>query len=238
MNDLFIVPARGGSARFEDKNIALLDEQPLIYHTLDAVTEIMSNSDTIVFSTDSTKIMRVAKRHKFKDKIKYDFRPPNLATRESKVIDTVIYYFLDIGHKYDKIWLLLPTCPLRTTRDIEEARMFLSPEYPEYDGVVSVTNYEFPPTLGLELRYKSMIKDWHESEPWQNGNTRSQDHPTIYRPNGAVYGMWTKSFKKYENFYKGNVYGYYMPRERSVDIDTRLDLKVAEVLMNEKKNIL
>jgi len=33
--------------------------------------------------------------------------------------------------------------------------------------------------------------------------------------------------------YHGKIRGYYMPRERSVDIDTELDLKIAEALLNE-----
>ena len=29
----------------------------------------------------------------------------------------------------------------------------------------------------------------------KNGNSRSQDHPTIYRPNGELYGSWTHKLK-------------------------------------------
>ena len=160
-------------------------------------------------------------------------RPEKLASDTSKVIDTVRYFF-DIGGKdYDQIWLALPTCPLRTRTDVEMAQALLTPDI---DGVVSITDYEFPPTLGLQKEHGDLIHDWLAEEPYQNDNTRSQDHPPIYRPNGALYGMWCKSFAKYRNFFKGKTRGYYMPRERSVDIDTELDLKVAETLLKESYN--
>jgi CMP-N-acetylneuraminic acid synthetase len=76
------------------------------------------------------------------------------------------------------------------------------------------------------------IFDYDKSLPWQNGNSRSQDHPTVYRPNGALYGAWTNKLKENKNYYKGQTKGYFMPRNRSIDIDTQFEFDLAEFILN------
>jgi CMP-N-acetylneuraminic acid synthetase len=125
----------------------------------------------------------------------------------------------------DQIWLLLPTCPLRTSEDILNANEMLTEDL---DGVISITEMEFPPTLGLNKSDDGIITASDESDPWVNGNSRSQDHPTVYRPNGAIYASWGKNFKENKNFYKGNVKGYFMDRSKSIDIDTKFDFELAK----------
>ncbi len=89
--------------------------------------------------------------------------------------------------------------------------------------------------MGLNRYDGGLISDFHDSEPWKNNNTRSQDHPDVFRPNGAIYGSWRDSFSVNRNFYFGKVYGYYMPRDRSVDIDTELDFIIAESVLRNNE---
>ena len=229
MKRLCIIPARGGSKRLPGKNVTDIAGKPLIFHTIDSTIGLF---DKIIITSDSKNILDVVKsKYKETDQIEISKRPEKLATDTSKVIDTVSYYFWK-NKEFEQIWLCLPTCPLRVREDIINAQKKLTNEI---DGVISVTDYEFPPSLGLLENDKGHLVAYDESDPWRNGNTRSQDHPSVNRPNGAIYGMWSKSFDKNRNFYKGEVKGYYMPRERSVDIDTKLDFIFAETIM--KSNI-
>jgi len=223
MKRLCIIPARVGSKRLPDKNFRMLGSRQLWDITY---SQIVMEFFKIIISTDAPeKTLPISIR----DRIDTSF--PHSDT--SKAIECVRHYFDLYGSEYDQIWLCLPTCPLRTKTDVQMAQALLTPDI---DGVVSITDYEFPPTLGLQKEYGDLIHDWLDDEPYKNDNTRSQNHPKIYRPNGALYGMWTKSFEKSRNFFKGKIRGYYMPRERSVDIDTELDLKIAEALLNETSN--
>lgn len=228
MKRLCIIPARGGSKRLPGKNIEYIAGNPLIVYTTDAITDLF---DMTIVSSDSVEILRHTGCACDYNNVMCLKRPKHLATDDSKVIDTVRHYFNDMGRDYDQIWLALPTCPLRTKDDVKQAQKLLTKDI---DGIVSITDYEFPPTLGLSQTDRGFIYDWFDKEPYQNDNTRSQDHPKVYRPNGALYGMWCKSFAKYRNFFTGKIKGYYMPRERSIDIDTELDLKIAEVLLSER----
>lgn len=121
---------------------------------------------------------------------------------------------------------------IKNKKNVEEAQNLLTKDL---DSVISITDFEFPPTLGLIKDDNNIITENNPQMPFANNNTRSQDHNIIYRPNGALYGSWWKSFGKNKNFFKGKVKGYYMPRERSVDIDNEIDLKWAQFLLNNNK---
>ena len=105
----------------------------------------------------------------------------------------------------------------------------------DIDSVISYTEMEFPPTLGLILNDDNNLVDYDKLKPWYNGNTRSQDHPTVYRPNGAIYGSWTSKLKENKNYYVGQIKGYFMLRNRSVDIDTQFEFDMVEYMLKNKK---
>ena len=236
MKRLCIIPARGGSKRLPNKNTKILNGKPLIFHTIDAVID--SNIfDRIIFSSDDRNMIQLVSSNYPQANIETLKRPRGLAGDKSKVIDTIIHYYYEIvfdtvsgKNRYDQIWQTLPTCPLRSGEDIIKANKLLSENI---HSVVSITDVEFPPTLSLDKDSKGLISSSDPSDPWENGNSRSQDHPTKYRPNGAIYGMWTESFEAIKNFYTEHTKGYYMPRNKSIDIDTQFDFELAEKILNE-----
>lgn len=225
MKRLCIIPARGGSKRLPGKNIKKLNGKPLVFYTIDAVlkSEIF---DKVIFTSDDDTILNKVRSNYSKKELHIEKRPDNLASDHSKVIDTVMY-FLD--ESYDQTWLTLPTSPLKIEDDFKKASILLDSET---DSVLSYTEMEFPPTLGLLVGQNSKLIDYDKSQPWQNGNSRSQDHPTVYRPNGALYGSWTNKLKVNKNFYIGETKGYFMSRRRSVDIDTQFEFDLAEFILS------
>jgi CMP-N-acetylneuraminic acid synthetase len=234
MKKLCIIPARGGSKRFPGKNVAKLGKKPLIFHTIDATLGLF---DRIIITTDSINILELVKNeyasYSFSNETELIFhlRDSSLATDTSKVIETVKALQQE-NKDCDEVWLTLPTCPLRTRGDIQEAQQLLTKDV---DSVIAVTEYEFPPSLGMVEGAGGNLISYHYSDPWRNGNTRSQDHAQVLRPNGSIYGTTKESFETYQSFYDGKVKGYFMPRERSVDIDTKIDFKLAGVLYETQR---
>ncbi|MBK6949577.1 MAG: acylneuraminate cytidylyltransferase family protein [Haliscomenobacter sp.] len=219
---LVIVPGRGGSKRLPNKNCKMFAGKPLIQQTIDVIYDFF---DEIIVTSDDIKILECVQ---LKDKIVLSKRPDFLASDRSKVIDTVKHYFdLNDGKGFNQIWLCLPTCPLKSEEDIKKGLESLDHSI---DGVISITEYEFPPDLGLLLKKNGLIKGYKPEFPFATGDSRSQDQRKVYRPNGAYYGMWWDSFSKYKNFYRGKIVGSFMPRERSIDIDTILDFVIAETI--------
>ena len=226
MKRLCIIPARGGSKRLPRKNIKLLCGKPLVFYTIDAVLK-SKIFDKVIFTSDDDEILNTVSTNYTLPILETVKRPKKLASDTSKVIDTVVY-FADVN--YDQTWLTLPTSPLKTSKDFISSSHLLENKV---DSVISYTEMEFPPTLGLTAGYAGRLFDYDSTLPWQNGNSRSQDHPTVYRPNGAIYGSWTNRLLNNKNCYKGIVKGHFMPRNRSIDIDTQFEFDLAEFLMNK-----
>ena len=69
-------------------------------------------------------------------------------------------------------------------------------------------------------------------------DTRSEDLPSYYRLNGAVYLIKTNTLlnTKYPTFYPNeNISAYIMPSNRSIDIDNIDDFNMAEMLLDYSK---
>lgn len=219
---LAIVPARGGSKRLVGKNLRLLEGRALISHTVETVRACF---DRVIVTSDSPTILGSVGDY---PNVVLELRPDHLAKDTSKVVDTVTHHFnRNEGCGFDQIWLCLPTCPLRSVEDVLGGQEELSRNI---DGVVSVTDFEFPPSLGLVVR-DGALEGLDPTHPLARGDSRSQDQPSVFRPNGAFYGMWWDSFREYRNFYRGRIRGCHMPRDRSVDIDNEIDLLLAESLL-------
>src|SRR3990167_730466 len=223
MSRLLVVPARGGSQRLKKKNIKELSGQPLVYWTLDAVC---GEFEKIIFTSDDDEILDIATKHSgYQKYFNISKRPEHLSTNTSKVIDTVWHYVqeeIENNNRFAEVWLALPTCPLRIKEDVRAAKKLLY----ACDGVVSITDYEFPPELSLRFD-GNFVTENNPDKPFANNNTRSQDWEKKYRPNGALYGCKRKMFLEEGHFFGGKIKGYYMSRERSVDIDTEVDFRLA-----------
>lgn len=241
MKNLCVIPARGGSKRLPQKNIKPLLGRPLIYHTIDAALK-SDIFDKIIFSSDDLDIINLVSGQYSDNEVEVSHRPSELAGDESKVIETISHYFYSRvfnteelgGYNYDQIWNLPPVAPLRTFKDISMAYDLLTRDH---DSVVSITQIDFPPSLSLLKTKEDLISSLDPSKPWENGDSRSQDHPTAYKPNGAIYGMWSESFSIYENFYTSATIGYEMPPNRSIDIDTSFDMEIVEIILKKNEKI-
>lgn len=229
LKNLAVIPARGGSKRFPGKNIANLNGKPLIAYTIEAA--IRSRCfNSIIFSSDDNEILDIARKY---PEITAEKRPQKYAGDKVKVIELILSILnrKNLKNQFDTITLLLPTCPLRRVIDIKKGFQLLSKQI---DSVVSVTEFEFPIKMSIEYKNNSKIlKYLFNPSPLVTGNTRSQDHKPIFRPNGAFYISWWNKLKTNKNYFKGKVKGHGMPREHSVDIDNQTDLIYAEMLLEQ-----
>jgi len=222
-----IITARGGSVRLPGKNVRKLDGRPLIHHTIRAARE--SNAiDRIVLSTDDPHIAEVAKEAGAEVPF---MRPKELSHGNATSRDVLLHavgVLEEAGEGMDAFCLLQPTSPLRTAEDIDGAvALFMEKEA---DSVIGVTEFEHPLEWMLELNESHRIVDRNPLRERVLPEGHRYD-----RPNGAVYIFRTAFFKRAETYIGENTYGYPMPPERSVDIDTRLDFLIAEAIIRETR---
>ncbi len=230
---LAIVPARGGSQRLPGKNLRPLNGKPLIGYTIEAAQR-SGCFDKVLFSSDDDRLLEVAEGFG----AEAEKRPAHLAADTSKVLELICVLAdrPELQRDFDIIALLLPTCPFRRPSDLRAGMELLTREV---DSVVSVTDYEFPPQLGVRIEAESgLLKGLFDPSPLVTGDTRSQDQERILRPNGGFYMAWWDRFLENRNYFRGRVRPYIMPREYSADVDTQDDFDFAGFLLKNRKLVL
>lgn len=221
---LAIIPARGGSKGLPRKNIRQLNGKPLICYAID---EAMKSKfiGRIIVTTDDSEIAEISK----KAGAEVIIRPPALAQDESLVIDA-IFHVLDTinGEKPDFIVLLQPTSPLREARDIDRAiQLFLGGLC---DSLMSVCPAEHSPYWYFNIK-NGLLAPLFDKRFME---TRRQELPPAYRPNGAIYIITPEILKKYKSFYCNKTLAFVMTVRSSIDIDEEIDFQIAEQLMKHR----
>jgi CMP-N-acetylneuraminic acid synthetase len=220
---LAVITARAGSKRLPNKNILNLAGKPLIAWTIDEAKK-SKYIDKLIVSTDSKKIAEISKYYGAEVPF---MRPLKLAIDTADSISVLKHSIEFFKNKFDYILLLQPTSPLRTVKDIDKAIIILNNKT---KAVVSVCETEHSPLWSNILPEDLSMKNFIRSEI---KNKRSQDLPKYYRLNGAIYIAETKYFYKNNGFLGDKTKAYIMSQQNSVDIDTELDFKFCEILINE-----
>lgn len=231
MNDkyLAIVTARAGSKRLPDKNIRELCGKPLFVWSVTAGAECPDVGATVV-TTDSRQYQDLARAAGAECP---RLRPTELASDTASSFDVVKDVLDHYGSglaAYRNFVLLQPTSPLRTANDVAAAiALHRNSGAP---AVVSVCEAECPPAwigqIGDDLTMDDFIRPEYKE-------VRSQDLGHWYRLNGAIYIVNIEVFLAERTFTPKGTIAYVMPRERSIDVDTALDFRVAEALMRQAR---
>lgn len=221
MKTLGLIPARGGSKGIPRKNVKSLGNKPLIGWTIDAAlrSDVL---DAVVVSTEDAEIAETARR--LGADVPF-IRPTELAQDDTPTLAAVLHA-LDCLPDFDAVLLLQPTSPLRSAHDIRDCMSLAD------DGahsVISVCEAQTHPYWAYLLTKSGRL------EPFLHRPTvaRRQDLPPAYALNGALYFARTDWLRSTGAFVGPDSLAYVMPASRSLDLDTPLDWKVAELLIEE-----
>jgi CMP-N,N'-diacetyllegionaminic acid synthase len=222
MATICTICARGGSTGVARKNVRQLHGKPLIGWTIEQALASPS-IDAVYVSTDDDEIARIAVE--FGASAPYQ-RPPELATASAAklpVIGHLIEYLETSGVEVTRIVDLDPTSPLRTVDDIEAAISLLHDDvdvvitaYPsDKNPYFNMVEQKLDGTFGLVVASDAVSR---------------QSAPDVYSMNASIYVWHRHTFSK--GLWNGRTSLYEMPRDRSVDIDSELDFKIVELLMD------
>ena len=217
---LAIIPARGGSKGLPRKNIKLLNGLPLICHSIKAAFD-SKLVDRVIVSTEDKEIASISKD--FGAEVPF-MRPDNLASDKSMVMDTYLNVVDLISQQNSKpvesFVALLPTVPLRTSEDIDEAIKIFNDK--KADSVISVVEASIPIHWYRRITNDGKLKNYL---PEFDAVKNRQELTKTYIPNGAVYVFKTEILRSTRQYYNEKTYPYIMPKERSADIDDKFDFE-------------
>jgi CMP-N,N'-diacetyllegionaminic acid synthase len=221
-----IIPARSGSKRIRHKNLAPLAGRPLIAWTIEAGLGA-HYIDEVVVSTDDQEIAQVSSS--LGAQVPFS-RPAELARDESDTVGVIehaiMHYKNSENRSFDYVVLLQPTSPLRDASEIDRAIELLHER--GADAVISVCETDHSPLWSNTLPNDASLGGFLREEV---KGKRSQDLPVYYRLNGAIYICRTDLLLKERTFFlANNAYALVMPREKSIDIDTPLDLILCDAV--------
>ena len=224
MNNIAIIAARSGSKGLKNKNIRELAGKPLMAYSIEAAIK-SGCFDAVMVSTDSDKYADVARAYGAEVPFLRNKRTSSDSASSWDTVLEVLDGYGNLGRSFDSFCLLQPTSPLRNSDDIKSAyQIFLDRGA---FSVVSLTELEHP------LAWCGTLGDNNSLDGFigQAGYQQRQAQETFYRLNGAIYIANISEFRQDQFLYRARSYAYIMPKERSVDIDTELDFKLAEFLM-------
>jgi len=243
LENIGIIPARGGSKGVKLKNLRPLNNIPLIAYGI--LCSIKSPSITItIVSTDSEQIADVAKSYG----AEVIMRPPEFATDEAPTelaMQHVVSTLEDRGKRIGNIALLQCTCPFRLVADVENGFGLLGTG--NGDAVMSVSSVpdHFHPYWIKKIIPEGYLSSlYHENDISHNiletkRYWRRQDLPgKYYWKNGALYIFSRESLMKYGHRYGTKCSPLVIDGERLVNIDSVEDFTLAEKLLSEKNIIL
>ena len=221
MNIISIIPARGGSKGIPMKNIVKLNNKPMLYYSINSSLNSKYISRTIV-STDDEKIAEIA--IKFGSEV---IKRPKKLSDDKFPMEPVVKHVLKILKKnenyFPDIILILPnTSPLRTSFHVDNAiKKFLNGNY---DSLTSGFK-------GIRFMWKLKGKFIFPLNNDPKNRPNRQDIKDEFIENGAIHITKYDSFIKSKCKLSGKIGIYEMPEEISFEIDTRHDLKIAELIL-------
>ncbi len=225
MNVIAVITARGGSRGLPRKNVLPLAGKPLIAHSI-AVAKQAHRVKRVILSTDDEEIMAVGREYGAEVPF---VRPPELSTADAAHIDVMLHvvsWLEEYGDLPDAVLLLQPTTPLRSPADLDGAIELM--ESTGCPAVVGVSPAESHPYLTYKVDGKGELIGFIDHGLRY---PRRQDLPPAYTLNGALYLNRCTSLRETQMFQPPGAFGWIMPPERSVDIDTLEDFAHAESLL-------
>lgn len=222
MNNLAIIPARGGSKRIPRKNIKNFLGKPIIAYSIEVALK-SKLFDEVIVSTDDDEIALVASQFGASIPFMRSFENADDHATLSDVLIEVITRYYEFGKTFKNVCCILPTAPLISTDNLKEAFSKLNNE--QFDSVCPIVEFSYPILRALEINSSQKLQMiWPE-----NLKTRSQDLESAYHDSGSFYWIKTEALLSQKSLFCKNGGAIVLPPVKVQDIDTESDWELAEL---------
>ena len=228
MKSICFIGARGGSKGVKRKNIRLLDGKPLIAYTIESALDSKCFQNVIV-STDDKEIASIAK--KYGSDVPF-LRPKKLANDHSGMSDVLIHgisKLRSLGYSFDALVNRDCTVPFIDIKDLRGAVNLFKKN--NCNGVYSVYGQHQNPYFNMmETDSNGYLK---LSKKLKHKILRRQNAPIVFQLNG-LFVIKPDALLKYGSTIMPKILPYEISPEKGLMIDTELEFKLAELIIQKK----
>ncbi|MCM3590178.1 acylneuraminate cytidylyltransferase family protein [Brevibacillus borstelensis] len=233
MRRICTICARGGSKGVKNKNVRPLLGKPLLAFSI-RQAKLSGLFNYVAVSSDSKEILEIASFYGADILVE---RPADLATDESAkkpAIEHCVKQAENITQvAFDTMVDIDATSPLRLVEDLQGAVRFF--EEGNGSNLITAMPARRSPYFNLvELNEKGFVQ---LSKELLQPVVRRQDAPKCFDMNASIYIWNREAFWEKSAIINDDTLLFEMPEDRSIDIDSELDFKIVEMLMNEKREI-
>jgi pseudaminic acid cytidylyltransferase len=217
---ILIVPARSGSKRIKDKNIKIINNKPMLIHSLQ-IAKKTGLFDKIHLSTDSDKYIRIANSYGFKTDFKREKKLSDDNTPVLKAVRSDLKKFFELGYKFSEVCVLSATSPLLNFKDLIKTRKIFCKFHKKFP-IASVARYPAKIERGMKIK-NGKLKFINKKNILKKTQTFSES----YYPTGNIFYSSSEKLIKTKH-YNFNYIPYMIETFRAIDIDNADDLKLTK----------
>ena len=216
---LIFIPARSKSKRLKNKNIRTVMGESLISNAIKFSKKI-NLKKYIYLSTDSKSYANRG----IKNGAKVPFLRSSKNSKDKSSVTAAVHEFLKKTKKIFKfkyLLLLLPTQPFRKVSTFK--KVYRKFKQNKADTVITVKSLNRTKNLVFNIDKSNLIRKKLRVE-------NSQFQKNLYTPCGCFYLTKIKNFEKTKNLFNGRIFSVKTDYPENIDIDRKIDLKVAKLL--------
>lgn len=219
-----IIPARGGSKEVPRKNVLPMCGKPLIAWNIEAALA-SSYVSAVYVSTDDSEIAAIARAYG----AGVIDRPADLAGDVATSESVLLHGLKSLkqnGVEPELLVFMQCTSPLTKSEDIDVAIGRMAQQ--DADSCFSASDFHCFVWKGVA---GSSVEGVNHDKRYR---PRRQDREPQYAENGAIYVLRVEGFIESQHRFFGKTVLSPMPAERSIEIDSPIDFRVAECLLREQ----
>lgn len=227
-----VIPARGNSKRVPGKNAKWIAGKPVVQWVMLAALEA-GIFESIILTSEDPEILALAP-----EGVTPYMRDPALSEDDVSQLDPVVDVCKFLGLRADTAVCMLTACvPTTTPELIRETAAAFENEKPRKLQTMKLA--EHPHHMAVPIFDGNPAKGLRRFTEFGQGK-QSPELPPVYVPSGNLVWGWFRDFRdRYSGLdggnYSSDTYGYLVPGELAIDIDTPFDFKIAELLLNQRR---
>jgi CMP-N,N'-diacetyllegionaminic acid synthase len=230
---LATICARKGSKGLPGKNTRLLGGIPLVERAIIQAKEAEVFSH-IAISSDDEEVLRIGHANK----VDYVLSRPNqycgdYVSKPETIANLVLSAEKHLGIKFGTVTDLDVTAPLRNVEDIVGAMKLHHAS--KADSVITATRSRHNPYFNMiEINSDGKVR---LSKPGDLNVISRQSAPDCYDMNAAVHVWRRDALVSEPKVFFENTILYEMPADRSIDIDSILDFRLVEAILEGRNQV-